>query len=224
MKKKLIAVVLVVIIIVILFAVFSYLGGYPVGFKNGRFLIKNYFCSDVCPAYGHWNTVYSRIKTQADCDKIGGRSIIDPAWGGFEGCAPITLVEYRNAQYGFTFSLPETWKGFSIITDKWEGYDLTKQYPQGQVITEQGPMISIRHPQWTAQVPRQDIPIMVFTIDQWGALNKDEFHIGAAPINPSELGRNDKYVFALPARYNYAYPEGYQEVDEILSKGSLHTF
>lgn len=133
-------------------------------------------------------------------------------------------VEYRNDQYGFTFSLPTSWKGYSIITDKWEGYDLTQQSPQGQVITEQGPMISIRHPAWTAKIPRQDIPIMVFTIKQWNDLQSDKFHIGAAPINPSELGRNSTYVFALPARYNFAFPEGSQEVDQILSQNPLHTF
>ncbi|MDP1086626.1 hypothetical protein Q6245_30140, partial [Klebsiella pneumoniae] len=68
------------------------------------------------------------------------------------------------------------------------------------------PMISIRHPDWTSQNPRQDIPIMIFTLAQWNMLQQDEFHIGAAPINPSELGRNTSYVFARPARYNYAFP------------------
>ena len=28
---------------------------------------------------------------------------------------------YRNTRYGFSFSLPESWQGYSIITDKWEG-------------------------------------------------------------------------------------------------------
>jgi hypothetical protein len=73
-------------------------------------------------------------------------------------------------------------------------------------------------------VPYQDIPIMIFTIAQWNDLQTDKFHIGAAPINPSELGRNNKYVFALPARYNFAYPEGFQEVEQILSTSPLHTF
>jgi hypothetical protein len=54
-------------------------------------------------------------------------------------------------------------------------------------------------------------------------MQKDEFHIGAAPINPSELGRNATYVFALPARYNYAFPTGYEEVDEILKGNPLRS-
>ena len=57
---------------------------------------------------------------------------------------------------------------------------------------------------------------MVFTIKQWKALQNGKFHIGAAPVKPSELGRNEKYVFALPPRYNYAFLLGYEEVNEIL--------
>jgi hypothetical protein len=52
---------------------------------------------------------------------------------------------------------------------------------------------------------------MIFTQKQWQELQQDKFHIGAAPIGPSELGRNSRYVFALPARYNYAYPVGYEK-------------
>jgi hypothetical protein len=65
---------------------------------------------------------------------------------------------------------------------------------------------------------------MVFNIPQWDALNRFEFHIGAAPIGPSELGRNSQYVFALPARYNYAYAEGWEEVEQILQGAPLQTF
>jgi hypothetical protein len=82
-------------------------------------------------------------------------------------------------------------------------------------------MISIRHPEWTAENPRQDIPIMIFTTAQWNSLQQGKFHIGAAPIGPSELGRNAKYVFALPARYNYAFPTGYEEVESILKSDPL---
>ena len=57
---------------------------------------------------------------------------------------------------------------------------------------------------------------MVFTLAQWNALQQGKFHIGAAPIGPTELGRNSNYVFALPARYNYAFLNGYQEVENIL--------
>ena len=118
---------------------------------------------------------------------------------------PVTSLEYTNTQYGFRFSLPATWEGYSIVTDTWQGHAVDSG---GEILAEEGPMISIRHPQWTAQKPRQDIPIMVFTTVQWNALQQGEFNVGAAPIGPRELGRNDLYVLALPARYNYAFPIG----------------
>ncbi|HWR60275.1 MAG TPA: hypothetical protein VN580_01605, partial [Clostridia bacterium] len=123
-------------------------------------------------------------------------------------------VIYKNIQYGFNFPLPDSWKGYKIITDKWEG--------TGKV-TETGPIISIRHPEWTDKTPRQDIPIMIFTLAQWNSMQKGDFHIGAAPIDPTELGRNIGYVFALPARYNYAFPAGYEEVEEILKNNPIQT-
>jgi hypothetical protein len=131
----------------------------------------------------------------------------------------ISGVEYENKQYGFDFTLPESWKGYKILTDKWEGYSLKES--EGGKIVERGPLIYIRHPMWSEINKRQDIPVMVFTLTQWTKLQKEEFHIGAAPIGPKELGRNSSYVFALPARYNYAFPAGYEEVEYILNSNSL---
>ncbi|MBU8878813.1 hypothetical protein BGM26_07390 [Bacillus sp. FJAT-29790] len=125
-------------------------------------------------------------------------------------------IQYKNTEYGFEISLRESWKDYKILTDKWEGMS-----PQSSKAVEAGPLISIRHPHWTVQNPHQDIPVMVFTHEQWGAMQKEKFHIGAAPMNPKELGRNADYVFALPARYNYAFPTGYEEVEEILNSGAF---
>jgi len=136
----------------------------------------------------------------------------------------VSETEYKNTSYGFSFYLPETWEGFSAIEDEWEGYSLEVTNSSGQVITETGPLISIRHPDWEYKSPRQDIPVMVFSIKQWNDMNADKFNIGAAPINPSELARNKRYVFALPARYNYSYYTGFEEVQELLDKKPLHTF
>lgn len=133
-----------------------------------------------------------------------------------------TAVKYVNNDYGFEFALPDGWKGYSIVEEKWEGY--TPSDMAGQVLMAEGPQLSIRHPQWTKENPRQDIPIMVFTLAEWNDMQADKFHIGAAPINPSELGRNNKYVFALPARYNWAFPAGYEEVEKILEGNPLHPF
>ena len=83
-------------------------------------------------------------------------------------------------------------------------------------LSETGPQLLIRHPDWTQEAPRQDIPIMVYTLEQWNALQKGDFYVSAAPIGPSKLGSNSVNVFALPPRYNYAFQTGFEEVEEIL--------
>ena len=133
-----------------------------------------------------------------------------------------SLVVYKNTQYGFHFNLPDSWKGYTISNETWEGLGIDGS--QNGKVVETGPLITIRHPQWTAQNQRQDIPIMIFTLSQWNSLQKEEFHIGAAPIGPKELGRNTSYVFALPARYNFAFPTGYEEVEDILNNNALRPF
>lgn len=132
------------------------------------------------------------------------------------------LLVYKNTQYGFSFVLPVSWKGYTIVTDQWEGVGLPNSASrQG---TETGPIINIRHPLWTAANPRQDIPVMVFTLAQWALLQNQKFSVGAAPIPPSELGRNTTYVFALPARYNYAFLTGFEEVETILAGNPLQAY
>ena len=168
---------------------------------------------------------------------------VEQASGGFAAKRPISLIVkksgdiwliddvalgayvdtesvlYDNAQYGFTFTLPKSWKNYTIILAQWNGVSLEGAHA-GE-ITETGPIINIRHPAWTSENPRQDIPIMIFTLDQWEALMREEFNVGAAPMPPGELGRNASYVFALPARYNYAFLTGFEEVEEILAGNPL---
>ena len=131
---------------------------------------------------------------------------------------PPLSFQYKSYQYGFCFSLPETWKGYTTTLDQWEG---SSQGPNGESTVARGPIISLRHPEWTAVDPRQDIPIMVFTRAQWRALENGDFWVSAAPIGPSELGRNSKYVFALPPRFEYAFPTGVEEVLEIVKNRPL---
>ncbi|MGE5653060.1 MAG: hypothetical protein ACM3ZQ_02165 [Bacillota bacterium] len=145
--------------------------------------------------------------------RINGRWLIDSVTSG-EYLAD--TATYKNTQYGFSFALPKGWQGYTIVTNKWEGLPVGGQSP---IAT--GAMLAIRHPQWSAEVPRQDIPIMIFTLKQWDSLQKGEFHIGAAPIGPRELNRNTEFVFALPARYNYAFPLGYEEVERIIASNPL---
>lgn len=134
----------------------------------------------------------------------------------------LDVIIHKDVKFGFSFALPGNWQGYTVLYDKWEGVDSKSAQPENIAAT--GPLILIRHPQWSAEKTRQDIPIMVFSLEQWEALQKESFHIGAAPIGPRELGRNNAYVFALPARYNFAFPEGYEEVETILEGNPLQTF
>ena len=129
-------------------------------------------------------------------------------------------VIYRNANFGFSLPLPDSWEGYTVLMENWEGTWLDGSGGDDP----QGPMISIVHPDATTQQPRQNIPIMVFTIEQWNQLQLEEFSVSAAPFPPAELGRNSIYVFGLPPRYNYAYLEGWEEVEQILSGSPLVTF
>lgn len=141
---------------------------------------------------------------------------------GSSSSAVMNALTYTNKEYGFTFALPQDFEGYTILNEEWEGTDIKNTASKARVF--KGPQITIRDPRWTSQVPRQDIPIMILTVDQWNQLQNGEFSIGAAPVNPSELGQNSKYVFALPARYNYAFPEGYEDVQTILDGSPLAAF
>lgn len=154
---------------------------------------------------------------QLSVQNIGGRWMIVGAT--LDQDASSSSIVYKNDKYGFTVTLPSSWKGYTVLTQKWEGYSLVEG--QEGKISETGPEILIRHPQWTKETPRQDIPILVFTLDQWNGIQQEKFHIGAAPIGPSELARNSRYVFALPARYNFAFLPGYEEVDQLLQGGAV---
>lgn len=86
---------------------------------------------------------------------------------------------------------------------------------------ETGPKFLIRNPKWTSSVPYQDIPILVFTVPQWDSYRAEDFSVGAAPIQASELARNNVYVFALPPRWNFDYSKGYEEAQTIVESNPL---
>jgi hypothetical protein len=137
-----------------------------------------------------------------------------------ESRAAKSLV-YKNEQYGFVFSLPESWKGYAILTRHWDW--TPSGHPSG-VKDEHGPILIIRHPHWTKAEPREDIPIMVFTRSQWRRVENGELIVSAAPFSPGELGRNAKWVFALPPRFDYDLLTGVEEVDQIIENKPLHAF
>ena len=143
--------------------------------------------------------------------------------GGYDGAlGDPQKIAYDNTDCGFKFALPESWQGYSVLVAKWEGTAVDG--PLAGKVVESGPLLQIRHPGWTTESPRQDIPIMVFTLSQWNRLQAMEFSVGAATIGPSELGRNSQYVSACPARYNYAFLPGFEEVQAIFESRTLKPY
>jgi hypothetical protein len=135
------------------------------------------------------------------------------------------FLVYTNKKYRFRFTLPESWRGYSIVAAEWEGGD-GGTYQAGEPVPppEKGPCILINHPLSTKDNPRQNILIMIFTKAQWQLVEAGRLILSAAPVGPRELGSNAKYVFALPARFDYADVAGVQEVDEIIQHDPLHPF
>jgi hypothetical protein len=132
---------------------------------------------------------------------------------------PSAQIVYKNTKYGFNFSLPRGWTGYTILVSNWEGGNPEK----GDV--ERGPVITIRHPRWTKETPRQDIPIMIFTLAQWASLEHGNLAVGTESVGPAELGRNRKYVFALaPRLHENSDVAGIEDVNEILRHDPLHPF
>jgi hypothetical protein len=110
-----------------------------------------------------------------------------------------SAVEYRNEQYGFGMTLPSDWSGYSVVASTWQGRTRNEQ---GETTgTYMGPEIILRHPKWTAAASWQDIPVLVFTHDEWALAEQQKFAVSAAPTAPSKLGENAKFVFALPPRW-----------------------
>jgi hypothetical protein len=108
-------------------------------------------------------------------------------------------VEYRNEQYGFGMTFPSDWKGYSVVAGTWQG---RTQDEQGETTgTYAGPEFLLRHPQWTADAPWQDLPVMVFTHEEWALVEQEHLAVSAAPIGPGKLGENAQFVFALPPRW-----------------------
>ena len=121
---------------------------------------------------------------------IGCRSVDAPS-------APSGLpVIYHNAEYDFTFFLPASWGGYSVLLQQWFTVDVPPS-----MATEQGPEIVLRHPKWKASEPYQDIPIRVFTRRQWGDGDGPP-GLDAGGVN-EEIAHNAKYVFAVWSRFNH---------------------
>lgn len=122
---------------------------------------------------------------------------------------------YTNSQYGFSITLPDSWKGYTVSNSQWEGWNIDPA-KGANIVIDSGPIITLRHPNWTEVSQREDMPVMIFTLAQWDLIKNEKMSVSAAPISPYLLGQNLKYVIALPARYNYDFRIGWEEVDKIV--------
>lgn len=132
---------------------------------------------------------------------------------------PKQLV-YENERYGFSFSLPLSWKGYRILVEQWTGNVMDERGASERSLS--GPLIKIRNPLWTEKDPYQDIPILVFTQSEWKLIESESLVVSGAPIGPMEIGRNATYVFALPPRYNFGDAKGQDEVSDIVEHSPIH--
>lgn len=116
--------------------------------------------------------------------------------------ASVPSITYSNATYGFSLTLPATWKDYTARDS---------DIPFGTSVI-------LRHPAWTTTTPRMDIPVLVYTAEQWAKWKANDFegYPTAAPISPSERGHNSRYVFATAPRYNFSFATGWEEVEVIV--------
>jgi hypothetical protein len=124
---------------------------------------------------------------------------------GLIGCSsvynhPADLpIRYHNAKYDFTFYLPNSWRGYSVLTEHWDG----EKYSPSQDRTIElahGPIILLSNPLWKTNDLYQDIPIYVFTRRQWDDDKSGEMSAEGAGGVMYELWHNDKYVFGIHSR------------------------
>ena len=193
MKKILVSIVIIIAVIVGGFFLIKYLGGWPVGFDNGHLLVKQYHCSDVCPGYGGWFVVYSRIDNKEECDRIGGKTIIDPAWKGFWGCSPIDdpiddkqaqQIIYTNKDYKFRVSLTAVWFGYRVRVK-----EVSSNFGQGNLVFCV-PTTSKNYGSDDCDDGFAKIMVIhVMNYEQWSWWQKQD-----GP-KPGLLGQNSDYVF-----------------------------
>jgi hypothetical protein len=150
------------------------------------------------------------------CASIVAALIVSGCYGLNGPAHPSTLpLTCRNAPYDFTFYLPASWQEYSVLTEQWNGQTYVPATDKSEV-TEHGPVIVLRHPQWKTDDPWQDIPILVFTRSQWEAERQGKFSIFAGGVE-EEIAHNAKYVFAINSRFNWNDSvQGAREAEDIV--------
>jgi hypothetical protein len=143
------------------------------------------------------------------------------------GCASMDVasqpsdlpLRYHNARYDLTFFLPTSWRGYSVSIQQVEDERYSTAEDR-QIVVGHTPIITLRHPQWRADAPYQDIPILGFTRVQWDAVHRGELWPSLfAGGTMDELWHNERYVFAMSSRYNAADEvRGWKEVAAVVEQ------
>lgn len=140
----------------------------------------------------------------------------------FTSC-PSSIV-YRNEEFGFELTFPTTWQGYSVEKQNWQGWRVDGS---GKIGDYSGIEFVFNNPKDQKDIPEgeglkiaehwQNIPIMVLTPDVWQLVQEGKVSVNAAPIGPSKIGQNSKYIFATPPRwYGFTDAIGWQEAVDIV--------
>jgi hypothetical protein len=131
---------------------------------------------------------------------------------------PTVPVRYYNAQYDFTFFLPASWRGYSVLHKEWQGTIYVREKDE-TVVVATGPVLVFRHPKWTASKPYQDMTIVIYTRSQWynerlgeGGCN---YFAGGTMV---EVCHNASYVFAMSTQEAKGEDNGWQDTSVIVSQ------
>lgn len=110
---------------------------------------------------------------------------------------PSSATIYHNDSYGLTFHLPSDWTGYTVLHDRWQAHEDGDRSDKSGV-ADTGPILILRHPKWRTDRRRQDIPILVFTTEQWKADVAERIYAGGTVY---ELCRNKHYVCGIYSRF-----------------------
>jgi hypothetical protein len=127
-------------------------------------------------------------------------------------------LRYHDGKFGFTFYLPESWRGYSVLHKQWQGQTYIPAHDTNITVTR-GPVIVLRHPQWKASEPHQDITFLVYTRKQWDGERQGKFsstyYAGGTMV---EMWHSPKYVFTMSTHDGKAELKSWREVNEIVSQ------
>jgi len=122
-------------------------------------------------------------------------------------------TKYKNNEYGFEITFPNSWKNYSVEQRVWEGWiiDAPSEGPDYS-----GTMLIFKNPKLASENNFQGIPIMVITPDIWKLISEEKVAVSTAPIGPTKIGQNEKYIFATPPRYiGFADDLNSQQINEV---------